>query len=71
VQLLLAAKSPAAAVVFAQSPGGPADMNALLRETVGALGGKGGGSRDFAQGVLPEAARVEEALTEARRRLRE
>ena len=71
VQLLLAAKSPAATVVFAQSPGGPADMNALLRETVGALGGKGGGSRDFAQGVLPEAARVEEALTEARRRLRE
>src|SRR3989338_7275187 len=71
VQLLLAAKSPAAAVVFAQSPGGPADMNALLRETVGALGGKGGGSRDFAQGALPNANRLEEALEAARRRLQE
>ena len=71
MQLLLGTKSPAAAVVFAQSPGGPADMNALLRETLGALGGKGGGSRDFAQGSLPDVSRLDEALAAARRRLQE
>ncbi|MFQ5694732.1 MAG: DHHA1 domain-containing protein [Terriglobia bacterium] len=69
VQLLLGGKGKPAAVVFAQSPGLPADMNALLRETVGKLGGKGGGSRDFAQGSVPGDAGLEEALSEARGRI--
>jgi alanyl-tRNA synthetase len=46
-------------VVFAQTPGGPADMNRLLREALRPFGGKGGGTRDFAQGSLP---RPEEAV---------
>lgn len=70
VQLLLATKSRPAAVIFAQTPGGSVDMNALLREALTGLGGKGGGSRDFAQGALPDASRLEEALADARRRLR-
>jgi alanyl-tRNA synthetase len=43
-------------VVFAQSknrPGPVADIGTLLRETIKEFGGKGGGSKDFAQGSLP------------------
>jgi alanyl-tRNA synthetase len=55
-------------VIFAQSPGFASDMNILLRETLSAAGGKGGGTRDFAQGSVPDASRVESivALAEAR-----
>ena len=70
VQVLLASRSEPAAVVFAQTPGLEADMNALLRETLHKVGGKGGGSRDFAQGALPPGAKPEEPLAEACSRLR-
>jgi alanyl-tRNA synthetase len=56
-------------VVFAQSAGMAGDMNALLRETVARAGGKGGGSKDFAQGTVADAARLEEILRQARERL--
>lgn len=56
-------------VVFAQSPGLSGDMNALLKECVQAAGGKGGGTRNFAQGSVPAAERVEEILKAARARL--
>ncbi len=52
-------------VIFAQSPGLMGDMNALLRECLTAAGGKGGGTRDFAQGSLPDASRVESVLAQA------
>lgn len=52
-------------VIFAQSPGLDGDMNALLRDCLAAAGGKGGGSRDFAQGSLPDATRVESVLAQA------
>jgi len=71
VQVLLASRSDPAALVFAQTPGLPADMNVLLRETLEKFGGKGGGSRDFAQGALPPGANPEEALARARSHLRE
>ncbi|MGH9788223.1 MAG: alanyl-tRNA editing protein [Candidatus Acidiferrales bacterium] len=69
VQLLLASRSAPAAVVFAQTPGLAADMNALLRETLQKFGGKGGGSRDFAQGALPAGADPAPVLAAARARL--
>ena len=50
VVALLAAESPQPAIVFAQSPGQPHDMGALLKETIAKLGGRGGGSKDLAQG---------------------
>jgi alanyl-tRNA synthetase len=50
--VLLAAR-PGAHLVFAQSPGLPGDMNALLRGALAPAGGKGGGTRDFAQGSCP------------------
>ena len=70
VQLLLASRGEPVAVVFAQTPGLEADMNALLREILQKVGGKGGGSRDFAQGALPPGAKPEELLAGACSRLR-
>lgn len=52
-------------VVFAQSPGLPQDMNQHLREALQRAGGKGGGSHDFAQGSIPDPARLEGILQEA------
>jgi alanyl-tRNA synthetase len=57
-------------VIFAQSAGGPRDMNALLGESLAAAGGKGGGTKDFAQGGVPDTAALEEVLGLALGRLR-
>ena len=57
-------------VVFAQSPGLGADMNALLREGLEAEGGRGGGSKDFAQGSVPGGSALEGILNRALQRLR-
>ena len=55
-------------IVFAQSAGSDADMSALLREIISPEGGKGGGSRDFAQGSVADASRVSAVLERARAR---
>ncbi len=52
---LLATTSPQASLVFAQSAGQPYDMGALMKETMTKLGGRGGGSKDLAQGGIPNA----------------
>lgn len=52
-------------VVFAQAVGGRHDLAAALREAVARAGGKGGGTRDFAQGSVPDAARLDEVLAHA------
>jgi alanyl-tRNA synthetase len=57
-------------LVFAQTPGLPADMNALLRESLAPVGGKGGGTRDFAQGKIPDPATIENLLRSALPRFR-
>jgi alanyl-tRNA synthetase len=69
VQALLSTRA-SGHVVFAQSPGLTADMNALLREALHAAGGKGGGTRDFAQGSVPDPSRVEMVLAATATRLR-
>jgi alanyl-tRNA synthetase len=56
-------------VVFAQSPGLPGDLNALLRAALAEHGGRGGGTRDFAQGGLPGAAALDSFLAAAASRL--
>jgi len=66
--VLLAAR-PGGHVVFAQSAGLPGDMNALLRAVLLPAGGKGGGTRDFAQGNSPEAGKLEDILRAASARL--
>jgi len=52
-------------LVFAQSAGGPADMGALLKQVLTSVGGRGGGSRDFAQGGVPAGSNVEQLLQQA------
>jgi alanyl-tRNA synthetase len=59
---LLATTSPQPSIVFAQSVGQPFDMGALMKETMTKLGGRGGGSKDMAQGGIPNAAGVEATL---------
>jgi len=66
---LLATDSPQPALVFAQSAGQPHDMAMLLKQTVIPLGGRGGGSKDLAQGGLPKSAGVAEALASAKQSL--
>ncbi len=62
---LLATESPQPALVFAQSAGQPYDMGALLKQTMAKLGGRGGGSKDLAQGGAPSAEGLSAALAAA------
>ncbi|MGA8440527.1 MAG: alanine--tRNA ligase-related protein [Candidatus Sulfotelmatobacter sp.] len=62
---LLASESLQPALVFAQSAGQPHDMAALLKKTVTSLGGRGGGSKDLAQGGVPQSTDLAAALTAA------
>ena len=62
-------------LVFAQTPvqisggapGSTADMGALLKQVLTSVGGRGGGSRDFAQGGVPAGStvNVEQLLQQA------
>ena len=65
VVVLLGSTSPQPSLVFAQSPGLPSDLGKLMKETVSAFGGRGGGGRDMAQGGLPGAEGIEAALKQA------
>jgi len=67
---LLGGISGRAHLVFAASKGVPLDMQALLRRVCSLIGGRGGGSRDMAQGSGPVTERLEEALTAARDEVR-
>jgi alanyl-tRNA synthetase len=72
---LVASKLDPPSFVFAQTPaqapagavGSPADMSALLKQVLSAVGGRGGGSRDFAQGGVPagSSVNVEQLLRQA------
>lgn len=62
VVAFLATTSPQPSLVFAQSPGQPFDMGTLMKETMTKLGGRGGGSKDMAQGGLPSAKGIENTL---------
>jgi alanyl-tRNA synthetase len=65
-------------LVFAQTPmqasagtPGSSDMGALLKQVLSSVGGRGGGSRDFAQGGIPAGSKVsvEQLLREAAGRI--
>lgn len=59
---LLATSSPQPSLVFAQSAGQPFDMGALMKVTMAKLGGRGGGSKDFAQGGISSADGIDAKL---------
>ncbi len=70
VVVLFANRSVPAAVIFAQSANLPRDMGALLRTVLEEFGGKGGGSKQFAQGSLPDVALLDQVVTRALEHLR-
>lgn len=49
-------------MLFAQHPGAGKDMSALLKRVLAKVGGKGGGTRDFARGRLDDPAQAEKAV---------
>jgi alanyl-tRNA synthetase len=49
-------------LLFAQHATAGKDMNALLQQVLEKMGGKGGGTRDFARGRLSESAKAQQAL---------
>jgi len=54
------------ALVFAQWRGGPFDMGGLMKQEMARLGSRGGGSRELAQGGVPEAGQLDSAIERAR-----
>ena len=58
-------------IVLAKSEGVSGDMNTLLREAVKACGGKGGGTKDFAQGSVPQGSDLSLILEHAAARASE
>ena len=60
---ILGTTSPQPSLVFAQSAGQPFDMGALMKETMATLGGRGGGSKDMAQGGVPNGEGLDATLT--------
>jgi alanyl-tRNA synthetase len=63
------ASRAAKAMVLAQSAGLDGDMGALLRELLAKAGGKGGGSKVFAQGSIGDATAMDKIVSDARRLL--
>jgi alanyl-tRNA synthetase len=57
-------------IVLAKSDGAPGDMNVLLRDTINSCGGKGGGTKEFAQGSVPEGIDLSRILSRAAERAR-
>jgi len=55
-------------IVMAKSDSVSGDMNALLREAVKSCGGKGGGTKEFAQGSVPEGSDLSRILRHAAER---
>jgi alanyl-tRNA synthetase len=63
---LVASTLDSPGLVFGQTPtpansggsGSTSDMGALLKQVLSSVGGRGGGSRDFAQGGIPASSNV-------------
>jgi alanyl-tRNA synthetase len=70
VVVLLASASTPTAVVFAQSAKQPFDMNLLMKKALARLGGRGGGSKDMAQGGPEHLDQMDAVLSELADQLR-
>jgi alanyl-tRNA synthetase len=71
VVTMLGVVSDQPALVFAQSSGQPFDMGALMKDALVRLGGRGGGSKDMAQGGPAQKESIETVLGELAARLRD
>ncbi len=67
---LLGLRAEKTQLIFARAEGLALDCGKLLGETLAPFGGRGGGQPALAQGGLPDAASLEEALDAAVERLR-
>ncbi len=67
---LLGAGEGSPALVFAQTAGLPFDMGALMKEALAAAGGRGGGTKDMAQGGAAKAEQLSAALERVQAKLR-
>ncbi len=70
VVTLLGAGAGQKSVVFAQNPGMRFDMGALMKETMTALGARGGGSKDLAQGGVPDGVELSEVIERVAEKLK-
>jgi alanyl-tRNA synthetase len=70
VVVLLGSTRDQPSLVFAQSAGQPFDMGALMKETLSRLGGRGGGTKELAQGGPVRSEELERVLTDIAARLR-
>jgi alanyl-tRNA synthetase len=52
-------------LLFAQHPSAGKDMSALLKRVMEEVGGRGGGTRDFARGKLPDASKARQVIDAA------
>jgi alanyl-tRNA synthetase len=66
---LLGLRAEKTQLIFARAEGLELDCGQLLRETLARFGGRGGGQPTLAQGGLPDAALLEQALEAAVERL--
>ncbi len=66
---LLGAGEGSPALVFAQTAGLPYDMGGLIKEALAASGGRGGGTKDVAQGGVAKVEMLEAALGRVRAKL--
>ena len=66
---LLACGGAQPSVVFAQTPGLANDMGALMKQAVTAMGTRGGGNRDMAQGGAPDGDAAQHAVMEAAKQI--
>jgi alanyl-tRNA synthetase len=67
---LLGTTSNEPTIVFAQSAGQPFDMGRLMKEILARIGGRGGGTKDMAQGGPAQVDGIEAALNELATQLR-
>jgi alanyl-tRNA synthetase len=67
---LLGTEQPTPTLVFAHSAGAAFDGGAELRALVASVGGRGGGTRDMAQGGVPSAEMIPRLIAEAAQRAR-
>ena len=65
VVAILGTTAATTSLVFAQSDGLPFEMNGILRDVVAGFGGRGGGTRNVAQGGGPPTQSLDEILDRA------
>jgi alanyl-tRNA synthetase len=64
--IALLAEQGSGQILLAQHGSAAKDMNALLKQVLAKVGGKGGGTRDFARGRLDDPAQAEKTLALAK-----